>query len=302
MNQVLRISLAAVLAIATGAVGVSIAQNAPDQPAQAVKGAKATNFKGKGKGGGNPAQSPASRPGPQTVTPQTYPPEQIQAGERDFTAQCGFCHGRDAAGGEGGPDLTRSELVAQDLRGDKIAPLIRSGRGAMPAISDLSDAEVTGIVAFVHDEKTKSESLGGGRRQVNPEDLATGSAEAGRAYFNGAGGCSGCHSATGDLAGIGTRYQGLALIQRMLYPTAGRPAPPRPKVTLTLPSGEVVTGPLAGEDEWTITVGEAGARKSYEKSAVKYKIEDPMSKHFELLGRYTDADMHSVYAYLSTLK
>ena len=279
------------------AVGIALAQDAVTPPAAQGK------TKGRGRGAPkNPSQSPASQPGPKTVTPQTYPADQIRAGEQRFTAQCGFCHGRDATGGEGGPDLTRSELVAQDNRGDKIAPLIRSGRGAMPAITDLSDADVNSIVAFVHDQKTTSESLGGGRRSVNPDDLATGNASAGRRYFNGAGGCAACHSATGDLKDIGARYQGLALIQRMLYPTAGRPAPPRPKVTVALASGEVVTGPLAGEDEWTVSVGEQNERKTYNKTEVKYNIDDPMSKHFDLLAKYTDADMHDVYAYLSTLK
>lgn len=308
MKQI-SIPLAVALAVGVGALGIALAQDDLDQaaPAAKAKGTFAKGAKGQAKGKRNPAQSPASTPGPATVTPQTYPPDQIRAGEGKFTAQCGFCHGRDAAGGEGGPDLTRSHLVAQDLRGDKIAPLIRSGRGSMPGISDLKQPDVDAIVAFVHDQKTKFEGLTGGRQAVNPADLATGSAAAGRAYFNGAGGCSGCHSATGDLEGIGTRYQGLALIQRFLYPTAGRPAPPRPKVTVTLANGETITGPLASEDEFSVTIGEAGvnnaaSRKTYDKAAVKYKIDDPMSAHFDQLGKYTDADMHNVYAYLSTLK
>jgi cytochrome c oxidase cbb3-type subunit 3 len=249
----------------------------------------------------DPAQSPASQPGPRTVTPQTYPSEQIQAGALRFTSQCGFCHGRDAAGGETGPDLTRSELVAQDTRGDKIGPLLRAGRAdkGMPSFS-LSATDVGAIVAFIHDQKTKSETLGGGRRSVDDADLATGDAAAGRSYFNGAGGCAGCHSATGDLAGIATRYRGLALLQRMLYPSRGRPAP---KVTFTLASGQAVIAPLAGEDEFTITVLDPlGARQTYEKSAVKFQIDDPLSAHFDRLGKYTDADMHNVYAYLETLK
>ena len=47
--------------------------------------------------------SPASQRPPETRTPQTYPREQIDAGRTVFGAQCGFCHGRDAAGGAGGP-------------------------------------------------------------------------------------------------------------------------------------------------------------------------------------------------------
>ena len=67
----------------------------------------------------------------------------------------------------------------------------------------------------------------------------------------------------------------------MLYPTAGRPAPPRPKVTVTLATGEMVSGPLASYTK-SIVVGEAGTdkadtRKSYDKTAVKYKIDNPMS-------------------------
>jgi cytochrome c oxidase cbb3-type subunit 3 len=237
------------------------------------------------------------------MTAQTYPIEQIQEGERRFSSQCGFCHGRDAAGGESGPDLTRSTLVAADTRGDKIAPLLHAGRPeqGMPAFN-LSEPEVAAIVAFVHDQKTKAETLGGGRRSVEPADLATGDAAAGRLYFNGAGGCSGCHSATGDLAGVGTRYQGLALLQRMLYPS-GRPAPARPKVTVTLASGQTVVAPLASEDEFTLVILDpSGAQKTFEKRAVKFKVDDPMSVHFDQLGKYTDRDMHNVFAYLDTLK
>lgn len=295
--------LAAIAALV--AVGVMIAQGPANPPTDQPNGQTKGKNKGQGKGAPKgPAQSPASRPGPATVTPQAYPIEQIQAGEGGFTSQCGFCHGRDAAGGETGPDLTRSKLVAEDARGDKIGPLLRTGRPdqGMPAFS-LSDGDVNAIVAFIHDQKTKSETLGGGRRSVDAADLAIGNPDAGRRYFNRASGCSGCHSATGDLAGIATRYQGLALLQRMLYPTAGRPAPPRPKVTFSLSSGETVTAPLAGEDEFTIAVLDpAGARQTYQKSAVKFKIDDPMSAHFDQLGKYTDDDMHNVFAYLDTLK
>ncbi len=77
----------------------------------------------------DPNQSPAASPRPKAKALQTYPVEQIQAGELRFAAQCGFCHGRDAAGGESAPDLTRSELVAQDVHGDKLgAPHSRRTR------------------------------------------------------------------------------------------------------------------------------------------------------------------------------
>ena len=250
-----------------------------------------------------PGQSPASQPRPKAATQQTYTAEQIRGGEVQFGAQCGFCHGKDAAGGESGPDLTRSELVAQDAHGDKLAPMIRAGRpnAGMPAFSSLSVADLNAIVAFLHSQMDKFAELGGGRRSVDPADLATGNAAAGREYFNGEGKCSSCHSATGDLAGIGKRLQGLNLLRRMLYPSG--PGTPPPRATFLLPSGQTVVAPVAAEDEFSVTVLDPlGARQTYQRSAVKVKIDDPLSAHFDRLAQYTDADIHNVYAYLETLK
>ena len=45
----------------------------------------------------------------------------------------------------------------------------------MPAFR-LGDAGSAAIVAYIHDQKTKADTLGGGRRSVDVEDLATGNA------------------------------------------------------------------------------------------------------------------------------
>ena len=253
-----------------------------------------------------PTASPASQPRPKSAK-QTYTPEQVREGEVRFAAQCGFCHGKDAAGGESGPDLTRSELVAQDTHGDKLTPVIRNGRPntSMPPFPGLTAKELDAIVAFTHAQMDKFAELGGGRRSVEPADLATGNAEAGRAYFNGAGKCGSCHSATGDLAGIGKRLQGLSLMRRLLYPSGGfgAPAASPARATVTLPSGQTVVAPVAAEDDFSVTVLDPlGGRQTYQKSAVKVKVDDSLSAHFDQLGKYTDADIHNVYAYLESLK
>ena len=223
-----------------------------------------------------------------------------------FAAQCGFCHGRDAAGGEGGTDLTRSALVAADVRGSRIGPLLRSGRPdkGMPAFT-LSDADLTAIVAFIHDQKTQAESATGGRRAVDASDLQTGNADAGRQYFAGA--CATCHSPSGDLAGIATRLQGLALLQRMLNPASGGrgagPTPAAPTVTVTIASGQIVTGRLAYRDEFTLALTDAsGWYRSWPTGQVSFTVDDPLRAHVEQLGKYTDDDMHNVLAYLQTLR
>jgi cytochrome c oxidase cbb3-type subunit III len=255
---------------------------------------------------GREQASPASVRPTTPAAPQTYTRQQVDTGRVRFAAQCGFCHGRDAAGGEGGTDLTRSALVGSDVRGDTIRPLLRSGRPdkGMPAFT-LPEDDVTAIVAFIHDQRAEAAAATGGRRAVDIADLLTGSAGAGKRYFDTA--CARCHSADGDLKGVATRYVGLPLLQRMLYPGSGGrgagPAPKPPAVRVTLRDGQVVSGTLAYRDEFTIAITDAsGWRRSWPANQVTYTVDDRLQAHVEQLGKYTDADMHDVLAYLQTLR
>lgn len=247
------------------------------------------------------------QPAAQSTTPQAAAAEQVQKGQSLFATQCAFCHGRDAAGGETGPDLTSSELVERDINGNEIGPVVRSGRidKGMPPFN-LSDADLAAVVAFIHDQKTKMESHAGRRRSVQAEDLQTGNAEEGKQYFNGAGGCAKCHSPTGDLAGVASRLRGLALLERMLYPWGRRTGPSFPSpvtATVTLPSGETVTGKLVYRDEFVIgLVDSSGWYRSWFKSSVKFKVNNPLEAHSGQLGKYTEETMHNVLAYLQTLR
>ena len=248
-------------------------------------------------------RSPAAQPPPPTRTPQTYTPDEVADGEQRFTVRCGFCHGRDAAGGEGGPDLTRSELVAEDVYGDRIGELIGSAAAGDAHALDLEPDALRPIAAFVHDRKDEAERVLGGRRFVEAEDLGTGDAAAGRRFFEGRGRCAECHSPAGDLAGIATRFEGLALMRRMLNPAFGQPAPAPATASVTLPSGETVTGPLVYRDEFRIELADAaGETRSWDVGDVRVEIDDPLEVHFELLGVYSDDDLHDVYAFLETLR
>jgi cytochrome c oxidase cbb3-type subunit 3 len=270
-------------------------------------GTQPVTGRGGGDQGGGRAGSPASQRPPQTVTPQQYPPAQVDAGRVAFASQCGFCHGRDAMGGETGADLTRSALVAEDVRGDKLGPVIRNGRPekGMPPFN-LPDTDIAAMVAFIHDAKTRAASLVGSRRTVDVEDLQTGNAQAGQQFFNGAGGCAKCHSPAGDFAGLASRLQGLTLLQRMLYPGGrGQGGAPTtlPSATITLPSNQTVTGKVVYQDEFTIAITDAnGWYRSWPTSQVKVSVTNPFEAHIALLPKYTNADLHDVLAYLQTLK
>jgi cytochrome c oxidase cbb3-type subunit 3 len=249
-------------------------------------------------------ESPAARPVPPSAAPQDYAPELVAAGRARFAANCGFCHGPDATGGSGGTDLTRSELVAADMRGDRIGAVVRAGRAeaGMPGFPALAETDLAAIVAFVHDQKAKAEVAVGGRRSVEVADVLTGDARAGRRYF--AANCAGCHSASGDLAGVASRVEGLALLRRMLYPTGAGGAPARrPTATVTTRDGETAAGEVVYRDEFTIAVVDSDGRyRSWRTDRVAVAIDDPLEAHVEQLARYTDAAMHDVLAYLHTLR
>ena len=220
-------------------------------------------------------------------------------GQKEFTQSCGFCHGDDATGSRG-PDLVRSPLVNKDLGGDLIAPVIRNGRPdqGMPALP-LPDSTIQDIVAFLHmrvGEAAKSSHVGG---DYPLERLLTGNADAGRAYFNGAGKCASCHSPSGDLAGIATKYAPLFLEERILAPRARSNV----TVTVTTPSGEQVSGKLEHLDEFSVSLRDAGGwYHSWPRGQVKVSVQDPLQVHREMLTKYTDADIHDLFAYLETLK
>jgi cytochrome c oxidase cbb3-type subunit 3 len=107
-----------------------------------------------------------------------------------------------------------------------------------------------------------------------------------------------CHSPTGDLARIASRYQGLELEEQMLYPKH-----PKSKVTVTAASGQTVTGVLEYLDEFTVgLVDDTGSYRSWRTADVQYKVDSPVDAHVELFGKYTDADLHNLMAYLQTLR
>lgn len=234
-----------------------------------------------------------------TTGPKKYSPDLVQKGAALFRQDCSFCHGRDAGGGESGPDLTRSRLVRQDVDGNEIGTVVRNGRPdkGMPRF-DHSDDEIASLVAFIHTRQNEARNKPGGRKGVDASDLQTGNAETGKQYFFGAGGCATCHSPTGDLAGIASRLQGLQLEEQMLYPKHAKS-----RVKVTLASGETVSGTLEYIDEFTVgLIDSTGVYRSWRTRNVRFEVDAPVNAHVELFSKYTDDDVHNLMAYLQTLR
>lgn len=235
--------------------------------------------------------------------PPNQDPATVSRGKPLFVANCGFCHGTDATGGNGGPDLIRSVVVNHDERGDLIGPVIRSGRAdkGMPKFS-LTDAQIADIVAFLH-QRNRDARL---RFTYKIANVAVGNAAAGKAYFEA--NCSRCHSPTGDLAEIAERYPGDELQQRWIYPgdrSSGMGArPPAAEVTVMFASGQKYFGKLKHLDEFEVSLYDAqGYYHSFPRTReTLVEVKDSLEAHYKLLNQLTDTDMHNVTTYLGSLK
>jgi len=257
------------------------------------------------------------------ITASKEDPAAVERGGKAYVSNCGGCHGATGRGGPGAPDLIRSLLVLDDEKGILIAPVIRNGRPdqGMPKLN-LSESQISDIVAWLHVQTYAA----GHRNTYAFLNVVTGDAKKGEGYFNGAGKCSTCHSAAGDLKGIGARYDAFSLQSRWLQPRGGRgggggggggrggrggggpqtvAAKSAESVKVTLSSGEAFSGTLDHIDDFNVSLRAAdGSYHSFNREGAVPKVEvvDPLKMHNDLLGKYTDADIHNVTAYLVTLK
>ena len=256
---------------------------------------------GQGHQPARPQQATGHQP---TPLPQRQATEDSAAAERGqalFKSSCGFCHGEDATGARA-PDLLRSPVVSHDDNGNLLGPTIRNGRPdkGMPSFATMKDDEISAIVAFLHYRANQALHSRRAERDYPVAKLLTGNAQAGKAYFDGAGGCSGCHSVTGDLAHIATKYSPIELQQHMVYPSSKDPLK---TVTVTLNDGTEYHGKVVRQDEFNIALTcEDGWYRTFPVTDVKISIKDPIEAHRELMQKYTDADLHNLFAYLETLK
>lgn len=294
-------------AASTGATGASTGAAAPQPAAAAAPAMPATEAP--------PAQGTrvavAERPPAYPVRPPA-PPEQLAQGHQLFASNCSFCHGSDARGGETGPNLVLSPVVLDDQRGELITPIVQSGIPAagMPKFA-LSNSEIAAIAAWLHSQPLSD------RGAPSTLDVVVGSASRGAAYFNGAGNCTHCHSVSGDLAGIGRKYDPKTLqnlivsggagmrMSRRQGGAAARPKLPPTTVAVTLPSGQTVSGDLDHISAFVVALREPdGTYRSFTRHGDRPKVvvSNPLQWHIDMLPKWNDADIHDLTAYLATLK
>ncbi len=239
-------------------------------------------------------------------------------GKTLYIAQCITCHGNKARGGnpslpanQQGPDLVRSVVVLHDRYGNELGKLFAKGHPMQSGqlSSSLTTPQVGDLAHFLH-QRVFFTLRGGPDLEI--QNVLTGDPKAGQLYFNGEGRCSGCHSAKGDLAGIGKKYDPPTLQSKFLFPRTvgfGRPGSAttttkKVTVTVTGPDGQITEGVLDTLDDFNVSLRDAAGE--YHSFAITPELKvvkhDPYSAHVELLDRYTDKNMHDIVAYLESLK
>ena len=235
-------------------------------------------------------------------------------GRTTWASECINCHGTQARGTEKGPNLVRSLVVLADRCGSELKPFLIKGhplQSGKPAGS-LADAQVAELAHFLR--QRVNDGLRGSPIFV-PQNILTGDAKAGAAFFNGEGKCTSCHSGAGNLSGIGARLQPIDIQQRFLFPATGRGRggggrgavvanANAVRVTVTPPNGSPVSGVLVTLDDFFVSLRQDdGTQRTIRRvSGMKVDRQDPLAYHVELLDRLTDRNMHDVVAYLETLK
>jgi len=260
-------------------------------------------------GGGNPQ---ATFPAQQRALPD---PALIARGNGLYGVHCRLCHGSDLRGGEaGGPNLLRSQLALNDQDGELIGPVIAQGlqnpgQPSMPAIP-LPPEDQRAVAAYIH--SVHATMRGQGSPPSGPPvelNILVGDAKAGEAYFKT--NCSSCHSPTGDLQGIATRFPDPVQLQNAWVAGGGGrgrgagSARRQTTVIVTPQNGQKVEGRLDRIDDFmVILTTPEGVQRSFSRSGEVpiVQVRDPMERHRRMLADYTDNDIHNVTAYLVTLK
>lgn len=234
-------------------------------------------------------------------------PEAANRGRSVWVAECIECHGTSARGTDKGKNLIQSDLVLHDRYGSTIGPFLAKGHPMQSGrkSSALSQTQVAELSHFIHERVYDTLR---GSPIFQPQQIVTGDAKAGEAWFNGAGKCSTCHSAGGDLKGIGSRYDPATLQGRFLFPRGGgrggRGGGKQLTLTITPPNGPSVTGTPVLFDDFDVSVrDDKGEVHAFTRSPqLKVVRNDPFATHDQLLDVYTDKNMHDMLAYLVTLK
>lgn len=310
-------SLLTAFAGGTALVCLVLAQNAPPPPPGGRGGA--AGFSG-APGGGRAGRG--GRAGGFTQYTRPLAPADVQArGRALFESNCASCHASDLRGVPGkGNNILHSGVTMNDKQGELVSAELK--KHAQPIT--LSENDAAAVAEYIHGVLATMGGQGSPPPvQANPElNVLVGDAKAGEAYF--AKHCVSCHSLTGDMKGIATKYGDPRALQngwvggtlpisaggRGFGGGRGGAGGVGNQATVTLPNGQKVEGRVVRNDDYIIILTTAdGVRKVFpldiKGPKPKIEVKDPQEAHKKMVLELDDPDnknMHDVTAYLWTLK
>ncbi len=234
-------------------------------------------------------------------------------GKALYNSTCGSCHATDIRGVPGkGNNLLRSGVVLSDKAGELVADSVAKHN---PKIN-LVAADTLAISEYLHSIEATAGGQGSppGRNPMGIElNVLVGDAKAGEVYF--AKTCASCHSLTGDMKGIASKFADAKSLQNGWFdgvvPGAGRGGGGRGgmQATVTMPDGTKLEGRSIRKDDYIVILLLAdGTRKSIPLDvtpAPKVDIKDPQEAHKKMALALDDPDnknLHDITAFLWTLK
>jgi cytochrome c oxidase cbb3-type subunit III len=289
-------------------------QPPPGRGGDPTQGAAGGAGAGQGRGGGG------RRGGFTQFTRELAPQDVLVRGKGLYEANCASCHATDLRGGPNGANLLRSGIALSDQHGELVGATVAKHSPAITLIA----ADTVAIAEYLHSVHATMGGQGSppGRNPTGIElNLLVGDANAGETYFAAA--CSSCHSITGDLKGIGSKYPDVRALQNAWVSGsggrfggggggggrgggggAGNPA------TVTLADGTKIEGALVRKTDWLVILTLSdGTRKSIARDPntgiPKVDVTDPNAAHKKMVMELDDPankKLHDVTAYLWTIK
>ena len=204
-------TIGAAVLVAAAMTGLVLAQGA-GTPAPPQGQTPPTSVDGRGADPGQRGgrQGGGRRGGFTQFTRTLAPQDVLVRGKGLYEANCASCHAVDLRGGVNGANLLRSGLALADQHGELVGAAV--GRHNPPLT--LAPADTVAIAEFIHSIHATMSGQGSppGRNPTGIElNVLVGDAKGGETLFGAA--CSKCHSVTGDLKGIGSKFPDARALQ-----------------------------------------------------------------------------------------
>jgi putative heme-binding domain-containing protein len=227
-----------------------------------------------------------------------YSPGDVQDGQRLFLGNCAACHGPEGDAVPG-VDLGHGKFQRASSDADLIK-IIQKGiaNTAMPP-NNFADFQAGTIVAYLRDMA----------QPAAQSTLSGGNAMAGKAIFEGKGGCLACHRVKGngsrvgpELTDIGALRRTVELERSVLDPDA-EVLPQNRSFRIVTRDGAATTGRLLNQDAFTVQLMDSNERlKSYSKSDLREYVFVDKSPMPSYTGKLSPKELADLVSYLASLK